>query len=239
LVSLCCFLLAISGQAEDAPPDPLAAFLSEMVAIKPGTDPFPLHFTRLGERVAFNRPPFSMQKYEVTQSLYEAVMGKNPSRWRGPRNSVEMVHYSEAEEFCDRLTERLRERGLLTNGQRIRLPTPGEWEYCCRADSDENYCFGNGVKLLGDYAWYKENAAGNDPPVGAKLPNRWGLHDMHGYVWEWCDAEDDAPPTIHGGAWTSTADECRASSAQVVPPGTRRDDIGFRCVLQSKLPDEK
>ena len=79
------------------------------------------------------------------------------------------------------------EGGMLIGGdQEIRLPTEAEWEYTARAGSTTTYSFGDDVKQLGDYAWSTENAAGNDPPVGAKKPNAWGLYDVHGYLWEWC-----------------------------------------------------
>lgn len=203
-------------------PELLQQFQKELVEITPGTAGFPASKS-LPDK-------FAMQKYEVTQSLYEAIMGNNPSRWRGPRNAVEMVSFSDATQFCQKLTEHLRVGMHIAADQEVRLPTGEELEYCCRAGSEDAYSFGNDVKLLGDYAWYKENAAGNDPPVGAKKPNRWGLYDMHGYVWEWCQ-ETERNVSIRGGAWTSPAEKCRCEVSQSVEPTIERDDIGFRCVV--------
>src|SRR5205807_8512642 len=119
-------------------------FVEELVPIRPGKDKFPASF-KMGSAendapaaekppvaVTF-REPFAMAKYEVTQELYEAVRGKNPSKWKGPRNSVEMVSWDEANEFCRKLTTELHERKLLATDQLIRLPSEAEWEYCCRA----------------------------------------------------------------------------------------------------------
>src|SRR5205823_6088113 len=106
---------------------------------------------------------------------------------------------------------------------------------------------------LGDYAWFTGNAKGNDPPVGAKKANPWGLYDMHGYVWEWCldawrddyaKAPDDGSPVqvakaakrvIRGGAWTEVADACRSAFRKGVEIDTRTAAIGFRCVRAKKV----
>ena len=137
---------------------------------------------------------FAIARYEAPQNLYEAVMGENPSRWKGPRNSVEMMTFDEAATFCKKLTDLLHEHALLKKDEIIRLPTEAEWEYCCRAGTTTEYSFGNAARQAGDagqkasildaYAWHTGNAAGNDPPVGALKPNAWGLYDMHGYLWE-------------------------------------------------------
>ena len=194
------------------------------------------------------REPFSMAKYEVTQELYEAIMGKNPSKWKGPRNSVEMVSWNEANEFCRKLTAEMHESKLLAKDQIIRLPSEAEWEYGCRAGSTTRYTFGDKVAYLLDYAWFKENSKGEDPPVGRKKPNAWGLYDMHGYVWEWCaDAwhkNHDGAPTdgtarqerdskervVRGGSWADSADSCRSAYRQGEAADKRSDTIGFRCV---------
>ena len=137
---------------------------------------------------------FSIAKYEVPQNLYEAVMGHNPSKWKGPRNSVEMFSFDDAQVFCKKITMQLRDAKMLMSDEEIRLPTEAEWEYCCRAGTNTAYSFGDSAakagdanaktSLLDEFAWHTGNAAGNDPPVGAKKPNAWGLYDMHGYLWE-------------------------------------------------------
>ena len=237
----------------------LQRFVEELVPITPGKDKFPASY-KMGSAdnsaPASEKPqievtirePFSMAKYEVTQELYEAVMGKNPSKWKGPRNSVEMVNWDEANEFCRRLTAEFHDRKLLAKDQMIRLPSEAEWEYCCRAGTTTRYSFGDKAADLGDYAWYKDNSAGNDPPVGAKKPNPWGLYDMHGYVREWCaDAwhqnhegaaadgspravKDNKERVLRGGSWAGSADTCRSAYRQGESLDTRSDKIGFRCV---------
>src|SRR5262249_9561081 len=136
-------------------------------------------------KVTFEKP-FSIAKYEVTQELYELVMGKNPARWQGPRNSVEMTTWDDANTFCEKVTKLLREEKLIGDKDVIRLPTEAEWEYACRAGTKTAYSFGDDADKIGDYSWYAKNSKGEDPPVGKKKPNDWGLYDMHGYVSEWC-----------------------------------------------------
>ncbi|RMG35846.1 MAG: formylglycine-generating enzyme family protein [Planctomycetota bacterium] len=161
---------------------------------------------RPAHRVRMSRP-FAIAKYETPQNLYQAVMGTNPSRWKGPRNAAEMMTWHEARTFCERITRILRDRKLIAADEHIRLPTEAEWEYCCRAGTTTLYSFGDSAQNDGDvgpkagildrYAWHTGNAAGNDPPVGALRPNKWGLFDMHGYLWEM--TEDDWFPDYATG----------------------------------------
>ena len=239
----------------------LKLFAEEFVPITPGQGKFPESFQMGSEnagranekpahRVTF-KYSFAMAKYEVTQELYHVVVGKNPARWIGLRNSIEMVNHKEAMEFCRLATKELRERKLIGAKEEIRLPSEAEWEYCCRAGTTTAYSFGDDVKELGKYAWFKDNAPGNDPPVGKKLPNAWGLFDMHGYVAEWClddwhpsqkgyvDAPTDGSPwktaeakgqAVRGGGYPDPADKLRSAYRHIVPADTRSDAIGFRCV---------
>jgi formylglycine-generating enzyme required for sulfatase activity len=189
----------------------LQTFREEFVIITPGEGIYPATF-RMGGDEKNEQPQhdvtierrFEVARYEVPQNLYAAVMGKNPSRWKGNRNSVEMVSFDDATQFCRRATERMREAKLIENNQVIRLPSEAEWEYFARAGTTSRYSFGDEASQLEQYAWYTGNAEGNDPPVGAKKANPWGLHDVHGYVWEWCSdvAHDDyeGAPT-NGSAW--------------------------------------
>ncbi len=200
------------------------------------------------------KPLFSMAKYEVTQELWESVMGSNPSRWKGPRNSVEMITYDDAQEFCRKLTVKLRAAALIAADEIVALPSEAQWEYCARAGTTTKYSFGDDAAQLGDYAWYTGNAAGNDPPVGAKKPNAWGLYDMHGYLWEICAddwAEDVSkvpddgrpyrrvPPSnpaehvIRGGSWKDKAEALTSGSRRKLAPSETDDAVGFRCVLLS------
>ncbi|MCA9177327.1 MAG: formylglycine-generating enzyme family protein [Planctomycetales bacterium] len=210
----------------------LKRFRDEFVVLAPGKDKFPGSFQmgddqgpaeqRPAHRVSFGYS-FAIAKYEVPQNLWEAVMGSNPSRWKGPRNSVEMLTYEEAADFCRRCTKLMRSQKLIDEHEEIRLPSEAEWEYAARAGTNTVYSFGDRVADLDAYAWHTGNAAGNDPPVGALKPNPWGLYDMHGYLWEWCldsgtDDYQDAPAdgsarqeanaktrVIRGGSWKDPA----------------------------------
>ena len=193
----------------------LKTFADEFVAITPGTGQFPASFQQGGDQPVEQpvhqvtmKHSFAIAKYEVPQNLYEAVMSSNPSRWKGPRNSVESMTWDEANEFCRKVTQRLRAAELIMNDEFIRLPSESEWEYCCRAGTTTAYSFGDAAQDKGDiapkatlldpYAWHTGNAAGNDPAVGVLKPNAWGLYDVHGYLWEYCSDEwrpnyEDAP----------------------------------------------
>ncbi len=225
----------------------LRTFMDELVTIEPGKPPFPKSFLmgsaqgpateRPVHRVTFDHS-FRMSKYEVPQNLYEAVMGVNPSRWKGPRNSAEMMTWHEANDFCHRLTEHLHRAQLLDQGDIIRLPSEAEWEYCCRAGTTTSYSFGDSALAPGDtgkqatrldaYSWHTGNAAGNDPPVGALKPNPWGLYDMHGYLWEytsdtWHDNYQNAP--VNGSAWIDNKGPSSGSASphRVIRGGSWRD----------------
>lgn len=132
----------------------LQTFVKEFVTIAPGEGKFPQTFS-MGSSVAGESPQhevkltakFEIAKYEVTQNLYQAVMGVNPSKWKGPRNSVEMLSWNDANKFCREITTRLRAKKLIGDDEVIRLPTEAEWEYCCRAGSATRYSFGDEPKL--------------------------------------------------------------------------------------------
>ena len=169
--------------------DLLKTFRSEFVAITPGKGDFPKAF-QMGtksqsRRVSFDYS-FSVAKYEVPQNLWRAIMGTNPSRWKGERNSVEMLTLAEANEFCKRVSAQLKQAKLIESNQLVRLPSEAEWEYFARAGTTSKYSFGDRKTELEAYGWFTGNAAGNAPPVGAKKPNPWGLYDMLGNVWERC-----------------------------------------------------
>lgn len=178
--------------------------------------------------------PFFIGKYEVPQNLWQAVMGGNPSRWKGPRNSVEMLSFAEANEFCQQATALMRAARLIEPTQTVRLPTDREWELAARAGTATKYSFGDDAGKLGEYGWFNGNAAGNDPPVGAKKPNPWGLYDVHGYLWEWVEvpsSDNSGKGIVRGGSWKDGAEELVSRSRQIVDPGLRDDAVGLRCVL--------
>jgi formylglycine-generating enzyme required for sulfatase activity len=206
---------------------------------------------------------FRISRYEVTQELYRAVMGVNPSRWKGERNSVEMVSFQDAEQFCIRLSAMLQAARLITAKDHVRLPNEAEWEYCCRAGTTTRFSFGDSATLDGDqenaagalneFAWHTGNAAGNDPVVGALKPNPWGLYDMHGYLWEFVStpyisspaANDQNAATlagtpagkaariIRGGSWRDHHSLLTSHSRLVLPAHAASDAIGFRCVIET------
>jgi len=122
---------------------------------------------------------FYIGKYVVTQKQWKEIMGKNPSHPVGDKLPVVNVSWEQSQEYVERLREK--------TGQIYRLPTEAEWEYACRAGSTTLFYFGNDTTLLTDYAWHKSNSDGKLHPVGQKKPNAWGLYDMVGNTWEWCE----------------------------------------------------
>jgi len=188
--------------------------------------------------------PFKIGVHEVTQAQYEQVMGVNPSHFKGANNPVEKVSWDDAVEFCRKLSELPAEKEA---GNVYRLPTEAEWEYACRAGTTTKYSFGDDDSELVDYAWHSENSDKEPHPVGSKLPNAWGLHDMHGNVWEWCQdwyvdypsgsvtdpsgATSGSARVFRGGSWGYTAEGCRPANRHRVIPSHRGDGLGFRVSL--------
>jgi formylglycine-generating enzyme required for sulfatase activity len=276
LISLWLFVIVLMGMhmvseyLEDAQaqqkkvlPDPtprteeiLKLFVQEFIDLEQIKVKFPAKFMMGSDASPDSQPvhqvtiakPFAMAKYEMTQELYHVVMGKNPSKWLGLRNGAEMMSWDEANTFCQKVTTELRKRKLIGDDEEIRLPTEAEWEFVCRAGTTTAWSFGDDVKQLGLYAWYKDNSKGYDPPVGAKMPNTWGFYDMHGYVSEWCadDWQSGYPlaPTggtalkipgaeekvMRGGSFADPPQEMTCAYRGHVRTDTRSDKIGFRCV---------
>src|SRR6185436_16506742 len=219
-------LLLISPAQET---DVLKVFREEFVQIPAGTFTMGSVQEQPAHKVTFARS-FKIARYEVPQNLWKRVMGENPSKWKGKRNSVEMLSFQDAVDFCAKATALMREAKLIDAAQEIRLPTEAEWEYCTRAGTPTAYSFGDDVADLDAHAWHTGNAAGNDPPVGAKKPNAWGLYDTHGYLWEFCVGR-----AMRGGSWKDKADRL-ASHIRIVGPETLADDaVGLRCVLSKPL----
>ena len=195
----------------------------------------PVHRVKISE-------PFLLAKYPVTNVQYRQFLEatgravENPHylgdrRFGQPEQPVVGVSWKNAQAFC--------------NWAGFRLPTEAEWEYACRAGATSEYSFGDDPSKLGEYAWFDENSDGQTQPVGAKKPNAWGLHDMHGNVWEWCQdgayrryndepqvdplgPEGAALRVIRGGSWRDVARSCRAACRSGNEPRFRSIDLGFR-----------
>ncbi len=229
----------------------------EMVLINPGSftmgspkgeaessvNGWPLHEVTITK-------PFYMGKYEVTQAQWESVMGNNPSYFRRkPNNPVEKVRWR----TCQRFIKKLNSLGQGT----FRLPTEAEWEYACRAGTMTRFSFGDLLENADKYMWWEEN---NDPKgtkeVGLKLPNPWGLYDMHGNVQEWCEDRWQLPyergPQIdpkgpssgssffflwtnrvfRGGSFGSRPQDCRSSYRSREQSIDFHYSLGFRLVRE-------
>jgi len=225
---------------------------------------------------------FAMAKYPVTQKQYQELMGENPSGFGKSQPSdtawedlpVETVSWFAAVRFCNRLSERQGRKPCyrITEPQAgsdllpqvkwdqaadgYRLPTEAEWEYACRAGTETAYSFGDDTAQLGEYAWYDKNIEGRTHAVGQKKPNGWGLHDLHGNVWEWCwdwygdyqvTSDNDksvsltcpiGPPTgsgrvLRGGSFLDGPRNLRSAFRFGFEPEVRGRSLGFRCVRGS------
>ena len=202
---------------------------------------------------------FHMAKYDVTQSLYQSVMGSNPSQFTGdPNRPVEQVSWYEAIEFCNKLSERDGLQKVYTiSGTNVtadwsangyRLPTEAEWEYAARGGQQgvSKYHVYAGSDDLDQVGWYKDNSGLTTHPVGQKAPNALGLYDMSGNVWQWCwDWYDDYSGSvqnprgassgdsrvIRGGGWFDVARIDRvAYRFYIIPPADSFYYLGFRLV---------
>jgi len=208
--------------------------------------------------------PLAIDKYPVTQQEYEKLMGVNPSHWKDPQNPVEQIRWSDAAAYCN---ARSRAEGLTPaydpktwqcdfQSDGYRLPTEAEYEYALRAGTTTAYFFGDSAANLPRYAWFKGNSTRGPHPVGEKPANPWGLCDMVGNVWQWCNdyyQEDyykqslDHDPrgpargegrVVRGGCWNSKPDDlCSAYRNYETPAYTDicfakdiHGQVGFRCV---------
>lgn len=215
----------------------------------------PVHLVRIS--------PFACMRFPVTRRLYAEILGENPSGPYGPADDrpVNNVSWFEAAAFCNRLSKRegldscYRIRGGLgvewirsANG--YRLLTEAEWEYACRAGTTTRWSFGEDEKQLAGHVWFKENSNSEPRPVGCKLPNAWGLYDMHGNVWEWCwdwygsyTAEEQIDPIgpkngtarlLRGGSFGSAPGILRSANRFKNEPLSQFWHIGFRCARSSR-----
>ena len=182
---------------------------------------------------------FHIGDTQVTQALWKAVMGSNPSRFRGDDLPVENVSWSDCQEFIKKLN-------VLT-GKIFRLPTEAEWEFAARGGNKSRGYKYAGDNSIGDVAWYGGNSDNKTHPVKTKLPNELGLYDMSGNVWEWCmdwygdyissaqtnpaGSSCDSPRVLRGGSWRNDASYCRVAFRYYFSPSFRISSGGFRLAL--------
>ena len=196
--------------------------------------------------------PFYMGVFPVTQEQFAVWSPEHKNGFpNNPFHPAENLDWHQAVSFCEWLTGRLPRD--VPNGTRADLPTEAQWEYACRAGTDTEYYTGDGEAALSEAGWFEENSGESTHPVGLKLPNTFGLFDMHGNVDEWCrDTWDsnaykkrvdgvcdpvgegdntNADRVIRGGSWRGSAHICRAAVRFRWRPGYRDRDLGFRVCL--------
>ena len=178
-------------------------------------------------------------KCEVTQELWEAVMGSNPSHFKGAQNPVENVSWNDCQEFVSRLNS--------LTGRTFRLPTEAEWEYAARGGNKSLHYKYSGSDNIDEVAWYNNNSGSSTHAVGTKSPNELGIYDMSGNVWEWCSdwyggysagaqTNPQGPSSgsyrvLRGGSWINYAGNCRVSIRSYDDPGNSNINFGLRLIL--------
>ena len=226
----------------------------EMVAVKGGTFTMGCTSEQGGDCYSDEKPTHSVTlsdyyigKFEVTQELWQAVMGSNPSYFKGNNLPVEKVSWNDVQEFITKLNQK--------TGANFRLPTEAEWEYAARGGNKSNGYKYSGSNSIDNVAVYEVNSynKGNNHPdygthaVGTKTPNELGIYDMSGNVWEWCQdwkgnysSGSQTNPTgpasgayrvLRGGGWSIDASYCRVSNRSSSNPGSGNYYFGFRLVL--------
>ncbi|MEO7426094.1 MAG: SUMF1/EgtB/PvdO family nonheme iron enzyme [Fibrobacteria bacterium] len=195
---------------------------------------------RLKRKWEVGIPRFQISKYPVTQKQYFSIAKASPFRFKGDRKPAESVSWYDAILFCNLISNKSGLKACYTiseNGTKVeynagsdgyRLPSEAEWEYACRAGSN-NPRYGK----LEEISWYKGNSKGETQDVGVKIPNEWGLYDMLGNVWEWCwDIYDETVygsyRVFRGGGWCDEDRGCLASNRRRSHPSFQIDDLGFR-----------
>ena len=183
--------------------------------------------------------PFYLGKYLVTQREWEILTESHPSCFKGDDLPVECVTWDHVQEF-------IRKLNVKENTDKYRLPSEAEWEYACRAGTTTRYSFGDDESELDEYAWYHHNSEHRTHPVGQKKANPWGLYDMHGNVWEWCqdtyykgygesltnknvlEAIGSTGIVLRGGGWVNYPWKCESSSRSSFDPNYSYYSLGFR-----------
>jgi formylglycine-generating enzyme required for sulfatase activity len=194
---------------------------------------------------------FQLSATEITQAQYQQVTGRNPSLMMGEENRpAEQVSWYDAITFCNMLSEKaglepcydLESESCDCTKSGFRLPAEREWEYACRAGTTTSFCTGSTQRSIMRTGWFSGNAEGTTHPVARKQPNAWGLYDMHGNVWEWCDdlfrSYDQRlkrvanrliqSRVIRGGGWHSPPDNCASAYRHRARPDFCLSMVGFR-----------
>ncbi|MGA2500487.1 MAG: formylglycine-generating enzyme family protein [Tepidisphaeraceae bacterium] len=185
--------------------------------------------------------PYYLGKYELTQEQWQAVMGDTPSTCKGAGYPVETVGWVDAAAFCEKAARALR--------LPIRLPTEAEWEYACRAGTTNAFGESGEVEALDAAGWYDANSGARLHHVGEKTPNPWGLYDMRGNVWEWCQdwfapflpepVTDPHGPSqgqdyvLRGGCWRNPPGYCRSAARDFDQPEDRSGFVGLRVAVEA------
>ena len=191
--------------------------------------------------------PFYMGKYTITQAQYEAVMGDNPSAFKGAQRPVESVSWDDATAYLKKLNARLHDDAFDAH-----LPTEAQWEYACRAGTQTRFYSGDRDSDLDAVAWFDKNSGGKMHPVGGKKANAFGLYDMHGNVEQWCQdwygaylatptvdpkgPEKGTVRVLRGGSWIYASTYCRSACRSITySPDSRHVNFGFRIVFSLKF----
>lgn len=188
--------------------------------------------------------PFYLSRYEVTQAQWEAIMEENPSEFSGADYPVDNVSWEAAQTFIGKLNEK-------AGAKRYRLPTEAEWEYAARAGTETVRYWGDSTDEMEQYAWSSSNSGKRSRTVGLLKPNAWGLHDMLGNVWEWCQdwysikpytnepTTDPSGPSegagrvLRGGSWSNFASQIRVAYRFELNPSYRRRNVGLRLLMEA------
>ena len=188
--------------------------------------------------------PFDLSRHPITQGQWKQVMGERDFAFCGEDLPADPVSWHDATEFCQKISSLV--------DRLVCLPSEAQWEYACRAGTSTRYYFGDGADALGEYAWFTCNSNRMTHPVGKKKPNSFGLYDMHGNVWEWCqdvwhhgydgvpldatawmEGGDQKVRVIRGGNWCANADSCRAGyRCHGAARSINTDGLGFRVVVE-------
>lgn len=262
-IFLCLFLLAaFNGLAQDTLPAPTSYRVNKvsfnMIRVEKGgfwmgaqhkdtaefnydrysqTDELPVHYVAMNE-------DFYIGQTEVTQKLWKAVMGYNPSKYKCPKRPVTNVNYYEIQEFLRRIDS--------ITGMQFRLPTEEEWEYAARGGKNSRGYVYSGAKEVERVAWFNENA-NKTKKVKKRTPNELGIYDMSGNVWEWCSTKyrffdeernrslgrDGEMYCIRGGAWQLPKTSCRVAWRGKRLPDLKNSFGGFRLALDARYVKEK